>query len=242
MKKYYIEEHEATYKMIKEQGLKAWDQFHAPMNYTFDNFMMRPFLERALTLLSFDAKPPRAFEYGCGTGAGACFLASKGFEVEAIDICSTAIELAKQLAYERGFQIRYEVQDITEFPYEGKEYDLILDNYCLQSVVTDTDRELLFSNILKRLKPTGYYVIATAMFNSERKYKNSCYDSKTGILYERVNDNPSQYKDSIEINNCWWIPNRRHLTSTALYEELTSAGFKVVFQEEGNLICKSDRI
>jgi hypothetical protein len=33
------------------------------------------------------------------------FLVSKGFEVEAIDISDIAIELVKQLAYERGFQI-----------------------------------------------------------------------------------------------------------------------------------------
>jgi len=52
-------------------------------------------------------------------------------------------------------------------------------------------------------------------------------------LYEKVNDDPVH-------NSCWWIPNRRHLTSAALYEELTSAGFKVVSQQEGNLICKSD--
>lgn len=238
MKKYYIDEHETTYKKIKEQGIRAWDQFHDPINYNFDNFLMRPFLEKALSLLSFDKKMPKAFEYGCGTGVGACFLAARGFDVEAIDINNTAIELAKQFANERSLQIQYKVQDITESSCGGKNYDLVLDNYCLQSIVTDTDRKLLFSNVLRRLKQTGYYIIATAMFKPERRYTNSYFDSKTGIVYEKINDDPCQYTDSIEINNSWYIPNRRHLTSEALYNEIACAGFKVIFQEGGNLICK----
>lgn len=240
MKKYYHHEHETTYKTMQEQGLQAWDQFHEPEKYTFDKFMMRPFLEYALTVIKFNTPKPKAFEYGCGTGTSACFLASKGFEVEAIDICQTAIELAKKFAAERSLKISYEVKDITEIYNENKQYDLVTDNYCLQSVVTDADRKHLFSNVLKKLKYDGYYLIATAIFNSERDYSDCYFDSDSGIVYERVNNNHEQYNDSIKINDFHWIPNRRHLTSSALYAELTNAGFKVIYQNGGNLICKTE--
>ncbi|MGG3307791.1 hypothetical protein ABER23_10220 [Paenibacillus lautus] len=77
MKKYYFEEHEKTYQEIKRDNLCAWDQYHDPKQYNFDNFMMRPFLERALDLINVNFAESNVFEYGCGTGTGACFFQTR---------------------------------------------------------------------------------------------------------------------------------------------------------------------
>jgi len=37
-------------------------------------------------------------EYGCGTGAAACFLAAQGFRVDAVDLIPQAITLARRFA------------------------------------------------------------------------------------------------------------------------------------------------
>lgn len=51
-------------------------------------------------------------EYGCGTGAAACFLAQRGFQIDAVDLVPDAIAMARQFAAERGLAIRFAVQDI----------------------------------------------------------------------------------------------------------------------------------
>lgn len=239
MKKYYYDEHETTYQAMKTRNIKAWDEYHDPDGYSYENFMMRPFLEKALGMININSKIKKAFEYGCGTGAGANFLVQKGFLVDAIDISPTAISIAKEIALEQNININYCVEDLLTVPSLNHEYDLILDNYCLQSIVMNIDREKLFSIVRSGLKESGYYIIATAIFNESRSYLgDDCYyDEDSGIVYDRVSSD-SQFEHVINYNGSYWIPNRRHLKKEKLREELLYAGFNVLYQEDGNLICK----
>jgi 2-polyprenyl-3-methyl-5-hydroxy-6-metoxy-1,4-benzoquinol methylase len=68
---------------------------------------MRPIFERTLSLLEFSVPQPRTLEYGCGTGPGAYFLATRGFQVDGIDISPIAIGMAKEFAAQRGLTINY---------------------------------------------------------------------------------------------------------------------------------------
>jgi len=236
--KYYYEEHEQSYQEMKENQIQAWDQYHEPDKYTFDHFMMRPFLEKAMEFVQLQPKQSRVFEYGCGTGAGACFLAERGFTVDAIDISPTAIELAKSMAEARQLAIHYKNQDLLELDRLEQEYDLILDNYCLQSIVTDQDRAKLFAVIRSGLKKSGYYVIATAMFNEDRVYDgDSYYCQDTGMVYDRISL-PKKYPDAMFMDTSWWLPTRRHLKAKELREELILAGFSILLQDNGNVICR----
>ncbi|MCY9663999.1 class I SAM-dependent methyltransferase [Paenibacillus alginolyticus] len=242
MEKYYFEEHEKTYQEIKRDNLEAWDQYHDPTLYNFENFMMRPFLERALEFINVTSTDSTVFEYGCGTGAGACFLANKGFTVDAIDISPTAIELAKSIALKRNLNINYTNKDLLEMTELNKEYDLILDNYCLQSLVTDGDRSKLYAIIKSGLKKSGYYIISSAMYDEQRSYgENTYYCGDTSIVYDRI-ISPGPYNETIMINNEWWKPKRRHLKTEALSEELKSNGFLILLQENGNIVCKKNDI
>jgi 2-polyprenyl-3-methyl-5-hydroxy-6-metoxy-1,4-benzoquinol methylase len=238
MKKYYYDEHEDTYQKMKTGKISAWDEFHDPASYSFDNFMMRPFLEKAFSIININESALQAFEYGCGTGVGACYLAKRGFTVDAVDISPTAIEMANEIANTMGLVINFRVQDLLGLSKLGKKYDLILDNYCLQSIVTVDDRKKLFSIVSSGLKESGYYIISSAIYNETRSYKNSYYDSDSGIVYDKVQDPESYGAAATLINGEWWLPHRKHLKRDALREELQSAGFKVVFQEDGNFILK----
>ncbi|OXM13309.1 class I SAM-dependent methyltransferase [Paenibacillus herberti] len=238
MKKYYYDEHEDTYQKMKNGNISAWDEFHDPTNYSFDIFMMRPFLEKAFSIININEFALQAFEYGCGTGAGACYLANKGFTVDAVDISPTAIEIANEIAKNKGIVINFRVQDLLGLPKLDKKYDLILDNYCLQSIVTDDDRKKLFSIVSSGLKDSGYYIVSSAIYNETRSYKNSFYDANSGIAYDKVQDPKGYGTAATLINGEWWLPHRRHLKKDVLRQELQSAGFKVVFQEGGNFILK----
>lgn len=237
LKKYYYDEHDAIYRKMSEGTIRAWDEYFDPDAYSYDHFMMRPFLEQALERIAISGPVKAAFEYGCGTGAGASFLAQNGFSVDAVDLIPTAIAVARKIALERKLDIRYEVADIVTRDSLPARYDLILDNYCLQSIVTDRDRQQLFALVRSGLKETGYYVVSTAVYHESRSYDGDCYyDADSGIAYDKVSGD-DLYEDAKSLNEACWIPNRRHIKPEKLKEELTGAGFKVLFQENGNVIC-----
>jgi SAM-dependent methyltransferase len=241
--KYYWEEHEHGYQRAEREGLAGWNELHG--GHGFEDFPSRPFLEQALPRLELRAAPEETtvLEYGCGTGQGACFLAAQGFRVDAVDLSPTAIKLARRFAAERGLTVRFAVQDVCVAAGEPPEtrYDLVVDGFCLQSVVTDDDRVRLFAFVRARLTARGYYLISTAMFDSERSYDDhERYDPETGIVYDRVLGDPQRYEGAVEIDGTWCIPNRRHLTPPALRRELESAGFRVLWQGGslgGDVIC-----
>ncbi|WP_202872410.1 class I SAM-dependent methyltransferase [Kribbella soli] len=133
--RYYYAEHQAAYERLEREGLTQWnDLFEDDRTDDFDAFPNRSFLEHALPQLPESAD---VLEYGCGTGAAACFLAARGFRVDAIDLIPEAITLARRFARQRGVTVNFSVQDVCAMPAGSKQYDVIVDSYCLQSIVTD---------------------------------------------------------------------------------------------------------
>ena len=254
--KYYYREHLLGYEQVKTEGTTAWGEIHGVGG--FDNFSSRAFLDEILPRLRFSASRPTVLEYGCGTGPGTCFLAERGFQVDGIDLIPLAIEMARELARERGLDIDYQVQDICELPHEGKKYDMIVDSYCLQGIVTEDDRQRVFSAVRARLKPEGRYVISTAMFDEHRfrpetrivdaatctaynGYGESEFiDARTGVVLRKLGEESGGEEDALKIDEDWYLPVRRHRKPAALRTELEAAGFDVLYQDEslgGNMAC-----
>lgn len=228
--KYYFAEHEAAYQRLQEAGLTQWSDLFGE-TAEFEAFPNRAFLEQAFAQLDLPAPGEvDVLEYGCGTGPAACFLAARGFQVDAFDLIPQAIALARQFAQERGLEVRFGVQDVCALADEpvGKQYDVIIDSYCLQSIVTDSDRARVFAAVRARLKDSGYYLISTAMYEPDRVYGPGFrYDAATGVCYQEVPGLRSQ-------------PYRRHLRPAALRAELERAGFRVLSQHgaaKGDVVC-----
>jgi 2-polyprenyl-3-methyl-5-hydroxy-6-metoxy-1,4-benzoquinol methylase len=198
--RYYYAEHQAAYQRVEREGLTQWnDLFEDDRTNDFEVFPNRAFLERALP-----EPPADVLEYGCGTGAAACFLAARGFHVDALDLIPEAITLARRFADERGLQVNFSVQDFCAMPAGTKRYDVILDSYCLQSIVTDADRSAVFTAVRNRLKPTGRYIISTAMYDPDRVYEDDFrYDPTTGICYQRTT---APTPDAVRLDNTWYLP------------------------------------
>ena len=255
--KYYYREHLLGYERVVAEGKAAWAEIQGDHGEGFDNFCSRGFLESALAKLSFSVDNPTVLEYGTGTGPAACFLAERGFQVDAMDLIPAAIKLAKELAKERGLEIHYEVGDICELSGEDKQYDMIVDSFCLQCIVTEADRNRVLSAVRARLKQDGYYLVSTAMFDENRfveeerivdtatgvvynGYGCDIIESQSSIVYRLLDDGPDDYEQAIEVNGRWYLPNRRHLKAPALKAELEASGFRVLYQDRelgGNLIC-----
>jgi 2-polyprenyl-3-methyl-5-hydroxy-6-metoxy-1,4-benzoquinol methylase len=110
--RYYEAEHFAAYERIRREGLSQRNDLHtSERTRGYENFEGRDFLDRVLPS-GDQARRRRVLKYGCGTGAAACFLAQRGFQVDAVDLVPDAIVVARRFAAEHGLEIHYAVQDI----------------------------------------------------------------------------------------------------------------------------------
>lgn len=235
--RYYEAEHYAAYERLRREGRNQWNDLHtSDRSLKYEDFQARDFLDRVLST-GAQAEGQRVLEYGCGTGAAACFLAQRGFEVDAVDLVPHAITMARQFAAERGLTIRFAVQDVCRWRNVTDRFAYVIDCFCLQSIVTDADRSNLLASVRRRLEPSGRYLISTAMYEPGRDYGDDHYDQCTGIVWSPV---PTQITDAVRFGDSWYVPNRRHLTAEALRLELERHGFQILEQSGrfgGQLVC-----
>ena len=261
--KYFYHEHLADYAELKAKGLISRGELYGNPN-DFSDFSSKSFLTETLPRL--DLKPDaRVLELGCGTGPVACFLAQFGYQVHGIDVIPDAIDKSKAIAAERRLDIRYEVLDVCQLPRQGKPYQLIIDSFCSQGIVTDPDRDAMFSGIKSRLAKNGYFLMSCSVFepdredaktqivdNATRKVytrfdQNALWDSDTEICYSlfqpdpfRPRIGPEDYEGTICVNGTWYIHQRRYRSPKNLRLELERHGFTVLEQSgevTENAIC-----
>ena len=100
------------------------------------------------------AKGRKALDIACGTGRNAKFLAKQGFEVDALDISSVALESLKDIE-----NIRTKEVDFDNYRLKENAYDLIVCTYYLN--------RSLFPQIEKALKEDGLFIFETFMHHPD---------------------------------------------------------------------------
>ena len=182
--KYFYHEHLADYAELKAKGLMSRGELHGNPD-DFTEFSSKSFLIETLPRL--DIKPDaQVLEFGCGTGPVACFLAKLGYRVHGIDIIPDAIDKAKVIAAKCRLGIQYEVLDVCQLPRQGNLYPLIIDSYCSQGIVTESDRVAMFSGIKTRLAKNGYFLMSCCVFEPNREdAKTQIVDRATGKVFTR---------------------------------------------------------
>jgi tellurite methyltransferase len=70
--------------------------------------------------------PGRALDVACGAGRNTLYLASKGFDVDAVDISSEALCRARQSAQQQGVRVNWLEQDLDDPLPSQHAYQLIL--------------------------------------------------------------------------------------------------------------------
>lgn len=260
--KYFYHEHLADYATMKTKGMTSRGELYGA--HGFGDFSSRSFLAETLPRLDVRAGA-RVLELGCGTGSGACFLAALGYQVHGIDVIPDAIDKAREIAAERGLDIEYEVMDVARLSHEGKPYELIVDSYCSQGIVTDEDRAAMFSAVKARLATRGYFLMSCSVFEQRRETPeirivdevtgkvftafdgSDLWDGETETCYNRFtvdplrpDAGPDDYEGTILVNGVWYIHRRRYRTPENLRAELESHGFEVLEQNgevNENAIC-----
>jgi len=226
---------------IRYRRLQTLDKATDYAGRSFEDFDLRPFLEMVLPRMKFSGERPRTFEYGTGTGPGACFLAARGFVVDAVDISPTAIAMARRFADERRLTVSFTACDIRSMIPPGPVYDLVVDNFCLQWIVTDGDRRRTLATVRSLLRPSGYFVVGTVPYRASRDFGTDRFDPSTGIVYRRVPADSGAYESAVHDGAERFVPWRRLVLSPELLrDDLDRDAFRVKHQDGACCLCVLD--
>jgi SAM-dependent methyltransferase len=119
----------------------------------------RPSSELKRMVESGRIKPCRAVEIGCGTGSDAIYLASQGFDVTAIDIAPTALNLAARKANQADVNVDWLLADILH-PPELEPFEFVYDRGCYHEVRQHHARQYVAA--LARLSRQGSKILILA--------------------------------------------------------------------------------
>jgi SAM-dependent methyltransferase len=114
---------------------------------------------QALVLAAASLPPGRALDLGCGEGADAVWLAERGWEVTAVDISTTAVTRAKDLAASRGIEegrVVWLVEDLATWEPTGP-YQLV--SACFFHSPVDFPRASVLKRAAAAVAPGGDLLI-----------------------------------------------------------------------------------
>lgn len=95
-------------------------------------------------------------DLGCGVGRHACYLASEGFDVHAMDASPSGLGFAANQATEHGLEITCRQGLMTALPYDDASFDYVLSF----NVIYHGDGEVVarsIAEIHRALKPGGLF-------------------------------------------------------------------------------------
>jgi len=125
---------------------KRWEDKHREVE-----FLGEParFLEESFAHLPSG----RALDLACGLGANALYLASRGFEVDALDWSIEGLSKLTLAARVRNLRVRALVCDVTRYPIPVSRYDVVI---CFRFL----DRSL-WQPMARALRPGGALLVET---------------------------------------------------------------------------------
>ena len=97
-------------------------------------------------------RPGPAVDLGCGSGTDAIYLASKGFDVTAIDIAPTALSQAREKAERAGVKVRWLLANVLSLP-RLEPFQFIFDRGCYHEV--RFDNAAAYVETVRRLSQPG---------------------------------------------------------------------------------------
>ena len=107
-------------------------------------------------------KSLKIIDIGCGTGRHAIELAKRGYNVTGVDLSKNQIKRAREKAQEEGMNIKFQIQDARNLPFDG-EFDLaiMLCEGGFSLMETDEMNFEILKNATKALKDKGKFIFTT---------------------------------------------------------------------------------
>jgi SAM-dependent methyltransferase len=101
-----------------------WDEFYAAEGRIWSG---RP--NGALLAEAAELAPGRALDVGCGEGADALWLASRGWQVTALDVSQVALDRAAAAAREAGLEVQWLRAGLLDAQLPAGSFDLVSAQY-----------------------------------------------------------------------------------------------------------------
>lgn len=136
---------------MAEQDRKRWNQKHAGCRAN-PNAEPDEWLAEALQVAN--VAPGRALDVACGLGHNAIWLASQGWQVDAVDISATGLKIARQSAAASDVHINWIEADLDDWTPDRQLYDLVL-------VFRFLDRTTVPQLVRTALRPGGWLIYET---------------------------------------------------------------------------------
>jgi SAM-dependent methyltransferase len=132
-----------------------WDEFYADRTRLVPFFAAKPDENLVSYLATGRLRPGQALDLGCGPGRNAIWLATAGFEVDAIDLSAAAVAWGTERARETGADVRFVHGDAFSVQLPSARYDLVYDSGCLHHL--PPHRRISYLALLERvLAPGGH--------------------------------------------------------------------------------------
>ena len=96
-----------------------------------------------------------ALDLGCGAGVFSIYMAKSGYQVTGLDFIPKALEMASQLAKEKGAHVNWVQADLLNWNPATK-FDIILDSGCLHTI---SNKKKFKENIVSWLAPGGDFIL-----------------------------------------------------------------------------------
>lgn len=97
-------------------------------------------------------------EVGSGVGTESVFMAVRGMKVTGIDLSTSAVKLAQQLAKFYGVEVNFQQGNVLDLDLPPNSFDVVCDQGVFHHI-SDSERQLFAKNISSVLKPGGMLVL-----------------------------------------------------------------------------------
>ncbi|MBV9314330.1 MAG: methyltransferase domain-containing protein [Pseudonocardia sp.] len=102
----------------------------------------------------------RVLDVGCGSGKASVHISSgRGLHVVGITVSDHQLQLARARSYDEGLaeQVSFQLADATELPFEDSSFE---GAYAIESILHMRDKDTVFGNLARVLRPGARLVIA----------------------------------------------------------------------------------
>jgi len=145
---------------------REWDQYYR--NYPLEELGWELGKPRAILVeyLEKGLLPKgKALDLCCGAGTNTVYLSQRGYDVAAIDISKTALQIAKQKANQAKVDIGFLNESFIELPFRSCVFDFVWDMGCFHHVEVE-DHSAFISGVHRVLKPKGAYLLTAFSYRN----------------------------------------------------------------------------
>ena len=146
---------------MKNYVVESYENYKEEDRLTTNNARRIEFLTTVRVLDELITDQKKILDCAAGTGVYAFYFADKGHEVTATDITPRHVEVMKEIAKSKPYEVDTRVLDATDMRvFANESFDVVLNMGPFYHLVNERDRNRCFTESLRVLKKGGLLVTA----------------------------------------------------------------------------------